>query len=181
MKIRRLLLVYKTLYLALVIVLIFPHTTWGQSDLDSKITERQAQIADALNRMNDIINQADKKLESLENVKAAIDASMIPNNRTIGVYLIIGKDNEAAPNEWVSTIEKYFKAYGFPVKIISDNAHPEGQGAIALIYVGAKAYEGNLPNGSISLHYLLTEHKKVFSDLLEMYKEANPDHFTTKN
>ena len=180
MKIRRLFSIHKTLCLALVIIFSFPHISWGQDDLDSKIIEKQAQITDALNRMNDIINQADEKLEHLENVKAVINASSIPNNKTVGVYLIIGKDNEVAPNEWVSTVEKYFKAYGFPVKIISDNTHPAGQGAIALIYVGAKAYDGNLSNGSVSLHYLLTEHKKVFSDLLDMYKEANPDLFTDK-
>ncbi len=181
MKTRRLFSIHNAFYLVLIIVFSFPYKSWGQDDIDSKIIGKQAQITDALNRMNDIINQADEKLESLKNVKAVINASSVPNNKTVGVYLIIGKDNEVAPNEWVSTVKKYFKAYGFPVKVILDNTHPEGQGAIALIYVGAKVYNGNLSNGSVSLHYLLTEHKKVFSDLLEMYKEANPRLFTAKN
>lgn len=185
MKIRKLFSVYKTFYLVFVVIFIFPHTGRGQDDLEREIIHKQAQITDAINRMNDIINQADETIEQIqhrsENIKATISASITPNNRTVGVYLIIGKGNEVPPKEWEATIKKYFEAYGFPVKIILDNLPPEGKGAIALIYVGAKAYQGNLSNGSVSLHYLLTEHKKVFPDLLEMYKKSNPDLFTSKN
>lgn len=185
MKIRRLFSACKILYLALAVIVIFPHTSCGQDDLEREIIHKQAQITDAINRMNDIINQADEDIEQIqyrsENIKTTINASTIPNSRTIGVYLVIGQGNGVPPKEWGSTIEQYFKAYGFPVKIILDNLPPKGQGAIALIYVGGKAYDGNLSNRSVSLHYLLTEHKKVFTDLLGLYKKANPDLVTSKN
>jgi len=184
MKIRRFFSAYRILFLMPIIVFSMTPNIWGQDDLDTKIINQQAQITDAINRMNGIINQGDEDIEQihrrLENIKKALHASMTPDNRTVGVYLSIGKDNELSPQTWMSTIEKYFKAYGFPVKIIVDHNQPEGKGAIAVIYIGAKAYEGNLSSGSVSLHYLLTEHKKVFNELLEMYKVANPNLFTTK-
>lgn len=43
------------------------------------------------------------------------------------------------------------------------------------VYIGAKAYDGNLSSGGVGLQHLLTNHKEVFSELLDLYKRANPD------
>ena len=138
-------------------IISFATNGWGQGNPNEKVIYKEGRISEALH------------------------ASMIPNKRTVGVYLTVAKQNELTPQEWASTLEKYFKAYGFPVKIILNHKNSKGKGATAVIYIGAKAYEGNLSSGSVSLSHLLTKHKKVFAELLEIYKEANPDLFTTDN
>lgn len=122
----------------------------------------------------------DAKMYNQGPISEALHASMIPDNRTIGVYLTVCQQNELSPSAWASTLNKYFSAYGFPVKIILDESPPKGTGAVARIYVAAKAYQGNLSSGDIGLSYLFTEHQKVFSELLELYKKANPDLFTDR-
>lgn len=130
---------------------LIPFFVWGQDAPVEQSTYKEGRISEALH------------------------ASMTPDNRTVGVYLTVAKENELSPEKWASTVEQYFKTYGFPVKIILDHKRPEGKGAAALIYIGAKAYEGNLSSGDVSLYYLLSEHEKVFGDLLKLYREANPD------
>lgn len=153
MTIRRFYSNHRAVLFSLTLFLFLPFINWGQSET----IYEEGRISEALY------------------------ASMKPDNRTVGVYLTVAKENELSPQEWASTVEKYFKAYGFPVKIILDNQRPEGKGAVALIYVGAKAYNGNLSSRGVSLYHLLKEHKAVFSDLLALYKEANPDLFTSTN
>lgn len=114
-------------------------------------------------------------------ISKALHASMIPDNRKVGVYLSVGLQNEVPPSEWASTIEKVFTAYGFPVKIILREKRTNGKAAIARIYIGAKAYGGNLSSRNIGLNHLLTNHEKVFAELLDLYKKANPDMTFTQN
>lgn len=141
----------------LIVVLFLPLNCWGLNDSQNEFIYHEGRISDAL------------------------FVSTTPDKRTIGVYLTVAIQNELSPQEWASTVEKYFKAYGFPVKIILDHRRPKGKGATAVIYIGAKAYEGNLSSGSISLSHLISNHKKVFAELLELYKKANPDLFTTRS
>lgn len=157
MTIRRLFSCSNSLFFALAaVVLFFPMLSWGQDASQNQSAYKEGRITEAL------------------------FASVTPDSQTVGVYLVVGQENEVSPQEWATTIEKYFTAYGFPVKIILYHKHLEGTGAVARIYIAGKAYQGNLSNGNIGLSHLLTEHAKVFPELLNMYKEANPDLFTAE-
>lgn len=114
-------------------------------------------------------------------ISKALHASMIPDNRTVGVFLSVGKQNKIPPSEWASTVEKYFNAYGFPVEIILREKRTNGKAAIALMYIGAKRYQGNLSSGGVGLYHLFNNHKEVFTELLDLYKKANPDMSFTQN
>ena len=110
-------------------------------------------------------------------ISDALYASSRPNNQKVGVYLTVCKENELSPQEWAETLFKYFQAYGFPVSIILDEDPPDGEAALALIYVGGVGYEGNLSWDGIGLQFLFNNHQTVFTEIASMYKRANPNLF----